>query len=61
MLFSLLKYFGLSFIIYYLTLVTKCCLNFFNRIISVLNIVFFFYLVNFFLHIDSYYTHSKLD
>ena len=43
--------FYLSFCICYFTLVAKCCLNFFNKFVSILGIIFFFHLVNLFLHI----------
>jgi len=38
----LFEYFNLSFGICCLALVTKCCLDFFNKTVSVLNIVFFY-------------------
>ena len=58
--FSLFECFDFPFSICYLALVTKHCLDFFNKIITILDIIFF-YLVNFLLCINSYNTSSKLD
>ena len=60
MLLSLLEHFDLLFSICYLTLITKHYLDFFNKIILILDIVFFFYLINLLLCINSYYIPSKL-
>ena len=52
----LLECFDLLFSICCLTLVAKHCLDFFNKIILILNAVFFIYLVDLLLHINFCYT-----
>jgi len=56
----LFKHLNLPSDIYYISLVTEYCLDFFNEIISILDIVFFFYLVNLFLHVNFCYVPFKL-
>jgi len=54
--FFLLECFDLPFSIYCFALIAKHCLDFFNKIILILDIIFFFHLVDLLLYINSYYT-----
>ena len=52
---SLLECLNLLFSICCFVLITKCYLQFLDKVIPILNIVFFFYLVDFLLHINFCY------